>query len=389
MTTHKKVVIIGPAYPLRGGLATFNELLANRLQSQGADVQLITFSLQYPKLLFPGKTQYSDASPPEGLTIKVWINSINPFNWLKVGWRLKKLRPDLVIFRYWMPFMAPSLGTIARICASNKHSRVVAIADNIIPHEKQFFDTTFTKYFVKSMHGFVTMSKAVLQDLQKINQDKPALFNPHPMYESFGAAISQQEAIIALKLDPQYHYLLFFGFIRPYKGLDVLLKAIAHPSVKQRNIKLLVAGEFYDKPDSYLQLINELSLQDKVLLHTDFIPDKHVHLYFCASDIVVQPYKTATQSGVTQIAYFYHKPMIVTNVGGLAELVPNDEVGYVVDVNEEALAVAICKYFDEEKEATFVKNISVQREKYTWESMINALWLVSGSVGSERLANRD
>ncbi len=240
----KSVVIIGPAHPLRGGLATFDERLAYCFQEHGVKTTLLTFSLQYPNFLFPGTTQYSDGPAPENLDIDVAVNSVNPLNWLRVGNKYRKQRPDLVIFRYWMPFMAPCLGTIARRIKANGHSRMVAITDNIIPHEKHFYDKPFTKYFLKSMDGFVTMSEAVLEDLNAFNATKPRRFSPHPMYDTFGPALSKEEAKQKLGLDAGTNYMLFFGFIRKYKGLDLLLQAMADPGFARNNVKLVVAGEF-------------------------------------------------------------------------------------------------------------------------------------------------
>lgn len=223
----KKILIIGPAWPLRGGLSTYNQILAGEFQKLGYDVSILTFKLQYPSFLFPGKTQYSSDSPPQDLKIDIKINSVNPLNWIITGLKYRKLKPELVVVRYWLPFMGPCLGTISRIIKSNKKSKIVAITDNVIPHEKRIGDTIFTKYFLNSCDGFVAMSKSVLSDLNKFIKSKPALFNPHPIYNSFKNPVSKSEACNILKLDPTFNYLLFFGFIRAYKGLDLLLEAFA------------------------------------------------------------------------------------------------------------------------------------------------------------------
>lgn len=370
----KKIVIVGSAYPLRGGgITTFNELLATKLQEQGHQVKIVTFSLQYPSVLFPGKSQYTDEVRAEHLDIEVAVNSINPINWISVGNKIKKDKPDVVIMRYWMPFMAPCLGTIARRIRKNGHTRVVAIADNVIPHEQNFFDKPLTQYFVNSCDGFVTMSKSVLEDLLTFTNGQAIAYNPHPMYENFGPAIPKDEAREGLGLVKGEKYILFFGFIRKYKGLDVLLRAFADRRIQEKGIKLIIAGEYYDKPEDYQKIIADNGLQDAIVQISDFIPDSEVSSYFCAADMVVQTYKTATQSGVTQIAYYYHKPMLVTDVGGLAELVPHERVGYVTAIDTKDIADAILDFYENNREAEFVNNIKTERERFTWDSMMSRL----------------
>lgn len=374
----KNIIIIGPAHPLRGGLATYNQLLATKLQEQGHKVKIVTFSLQYPDFLFPGQTQFSTDPKPADLNIEVALNSVNPFNWIVLGTRLKKEKPDLVILRYWMPFMGPSLGTVSRIIRKNKHTKVVAITDNIIPHEKRFFDTPFTKYFLKSCDGFVTMSEAVLDDLKQFNVSKPSAYNPHPMYESFGPLLAKNEAKQKLGLDENTNYLLFFGFIRKYKGLDILLEAFADKRIQDLGVRLIIAGEYYDKPEEYQAIIKKLNLESALFQANDFIPDSEVNKYFSTCDMVVQTYKSATQSGVTQVAYYYNKPMLVTNVGGLAELVPHEKVGYVTEVNVKQIADAIVDFYARKREAEFTENVKIERNRFTWDSMIDKLFEVAG-----------
>ncbi|MEN8731410.1 MAG: glycosyltransferase [Bacteroidia bacterium] len=378
MATIKKkhIVIIGPAYPLRGGLATYNQLLAIKLQDQGHQVRIVTFSLQYPSILFPGKTQYSTDPKPEHLDIEVSLNSVNPLNWVRLGRKLKKEKPDLIIFRYWMPFMGPCLGTLGRIVSKNKHTKVIAIADNIIPHEQRFFDSAFTRYFVGGCDGFVTMSESVLSDLKQFTTTKPGAYNPHPMYESFGPQLEKADARKKLGLQEDGKYLLFFGFIRKYKGLDILLRAFADKRIQEAGIKLIIAGEYYDKPDDYQAIIKECNLENALVQANDFIPDSEVSTYFSAADMVVQTYKTATQSGVTQIAYYYHNPMLVTDVGGLAELVPHNKVGYVTSPDINEIADAILDFYSNSRETAFIENIKTERLRFTWDSMIAKLFEV-------------
>ena len=327
-----KIIIVGTAYPYRGGLATFNERLATEFASQGNEVEMVTFTLQYPGFLFPGKTQYSNDPAPSNLKITRRVNSCNPFNWLKVGREIAKKNADLVIFAYWMSFMAPCMGTIARKIRKNGHSKVIALVHNMLPHEPNILDKMLPPYFVKSMDGFTALSQAVIDDINKFDKRScPKTFAPHPIYDHYGEKMSRETALQQLELDTECRYVLFFGFIRAYKGLDLLLQAFAQEELKNQNVKLIVAGEFYGDEQHYQEMIDQLGIRDKIVLHTDFIPNDRVKLYFNAADIVAQPYKTATQSGVTQIAFHFEKSMLVTNVGGLAEIVPDGKIGYVVE----------------------------------------------------------
>jgi len=370
----RKVIIIGTAYPFRGGgMSTYNERLAHAYQQRGDDVTIFTFSLQYPGFLFPGKTQYSTDPPPAGLDIKVAINSVNPFNWISVGYKIKRLKADLIIIRYWMPFMAPCLGTIARIIRRNRHSKVIAITDNIIPHEKMPGGNLLSRYFVKSCDGFVAMSRAVLSDLNKFDTVKPRVFSPHPLYDNFGASVSENLAKKTIGLEEDTKYILFFGFIREYKGLDLLIKAFADERFRQLPVKLLVAGEFYVDGKPYLDLIEELGLKECIVLRTEFIENHEIVNYFCACDIVAQPYKDATQSGVTQIAYHFEKPMLTTNVGGLSEMVPDGIVGYVVNPIVNEISDALLRFFIENKEKEFSANAAIEKKRFSWELLLTKI----------------
>lgn len=367
----RRVCIIGTAYPFRGGLAAYNERLARAFMKNGDEVIIYTFTLQYPEIFFPGKSQYSNEPIPSDLDINKTINSVNPVTWLRTGNAIKKQQPDIVIIKYWLPFMAPALGTIARIIRKNNHSRMISILDNIIPHENRLGDKMLSAYFTGSVDGFIAMSKSVYNDVDKFDKQKPRLISPHPLYDHYKGKKDKLAAREELDLQRNIKYLLFFGFIREYKGLDLMLKAISHLKSRMKDIKLIVAGEFYTNPDKYYKLINDLEIEQNVIMQTDFIPDSKVGSYFSAVDLVVQPYKSATQSGVTQIAYHFEKPMIVSNVGGLGELIPDGKVGYVVSPNEEAIADAIYKYFKENMEAEFVKNIKEEKKKYSWQVLLN------------------
>ncbi|MGI4735517.1 MAG: glycosyltransferase [Janthinobacterium lividum] len=368
------VVIIGPAYPLRGGLATYNERLARAFQAAGDEVRIVTFSLQYPDFLFPGQTQFSTEAGPTDLSIEVSLNSVNPLSWVRVGRRLQGERPDLVVFRFWLPFMGPALGTVARLARANGHTRVVAITDNVIPHEKRPGDGPLTRYFLRACDGFVTMSRSVLADLQKLGfSTKPALYRPHPLYDNFGPAKPKAEALAALGLPSQFRYVLFFGFIRAYKGLDILLEAMADARVAALPVKLIIAGEFYEEAAPYETLIRQYNLESRLVRATDFIPNERVADYFSAADLVIQPYKNATQSGVSQVAYHFGRPMLVTDVGGLAELIPAGVVGYVVPPTPSAIAESLVDFYANDREETLAIGVRQEAKKFSWEVMVAAL----------------
>ena len=377
----KKIILLGTTWPFRsGGISTFNERLTKALIDNGDEVINYTFSLQYPSFLFPGKTQFSDQPAPEGLDIRIKVNSVNPFNWLSVGREIKKIEPDLLLIRYWIPFMAPCLGTIARIAGKNAHTRVIAIADNIIPHEKHIGDNLLTRYFTKSCHGFVTMSRSVLNDLKRFRPNAPMVYTPHPLYDIFGKIVSREKALKRLSLSADFRYLLFFGFIRDYKGLDWLLEAFGDEKLRAFPVKLIVAGEFYTSSDKYLKIINEKKLNDHVILRTDFIADQDVANYFGAADMVVQPYKSATQSGVTQIAFHYNKPMLVTNVGGLGEIIPHGKVGYVVKPGPEAITDAIFDFYSNNQRDFFTSNVIAEKEKFSWGAMVETIDIILNKI---------
>jgi glycosyltransferase involved in cell wall biosynthesis len=367
-----KIFIVGPAYPLRGGPAQFNENLCEELRSAGHDAQIISYSLQYPNFLFPGSSQFEKSgTAPKGIPIHTLINSVNPFNWFKVARFIKKQKPDFILFRYWLPFFGPSLGTIGRLV--KKQTTVLALTDNIIPHEKRPGDGPFTKYFVNSCHGFIAMSKAVLNDISKFSSTDKKAYSPHPMYATYGPEVSMQEARAKLGLNANDKIVLFFGLIRHYKGLDILLESFAKENVKLQNIKLLVAGEFYEDKQPYLDLINKHGLKDQVIMHDQFIANDMVRYYFCASNLVAQTYRNATNSGVTMVGYYYNKPMLVTNVGGLAEIVPHDQCGYTISLDQKLIANAMVDFFEKNRENEMVSNVKKEKIKYEWSTFINTL----------------
>ncbi len=374
-----KVVVLSTAYPFRGGIAVFSERLAKEFQDHGDEVRISTFKLQYPSLLFPGKSQYSSSDYPKELKIKQEVNSINPFNWIKIGRRIKKEKPDLLILKYWIPFMAPCFGIISRICRKNHHTKVVVVVDNIVPHEKRFGDKILSSFFVNSVDAFIAMSSSVLKDLELFDDKKPKILSPHPLYDNFGKSKTKQKSIRDLGLNPNDKHILFFGIIRKYKGLDLLLEAMANKDIKKLNIKLIVAGEFYEDSTLYFDIVKKHNLSDNIVFTNGFIPDEEVVNYFCAADLIVQPYRSATQSGVTQIAYHFERPMLVTNVGGLDEIV-NDKTGYACGPISEEISNSIIDFYTNERESNFVAGIKSEKKKYSWNYMIENIKLLYNKI---------
>lgn len=370
-----KIVILGTSWPYRGGgIATYNERLARQFMAEGHEVEILTFTLQYPDFLFPGKTQYSDEPAPADLKITRVMNSVNPFSWWKAARLLRRIKPDVMVVKFWIPLMAPCLGTIARL-ARRQGIRVVSILDNVIPHEPHFWDKWLIRYFVRSIDHFVAMSDSVKRDCERFlprTTKARVMLCPHPLYDNFGQPVPQAEAQQQLGLNPDYRYLLFFGFIRDYKGLDLLMHAFADPRLRHYRVKLIVAGEFYNNAEQYAQLEKQLGLEGEIVWHTQFIPNDQVRIYFSAADLIVQPYKTATQSGVTQVAYHFSKPMLVTNVGGLAEIVPHGKVGYVTPVDAKAVADALVDFCSDDNKLRFAQNIETEKKKYAWSRMTEA-----------------
>jgi glycosyltransferase involved in cell wall biosynthesis len=369
------IISLGPAYPYRGGLASFNVRLAQQFSAEGHKIEIFTFRLQYPAILFPGKTQYTDGPAPDGIKITRKLNSINPFNWIKTGLRIRKANPDILIIKYWHPFMAPCFGTVARIAKSKRKGKtvVICIFDNVIPHEKRPGDRLLTKYFTSSIDGAIVMSGSVLKDLKTFRVNIPVVFNPHPLYDNYGSAIPREDALRMLNLSTDYNYLLFFGFIRAYKGLDLLLEAFADKRLRNRRLKLIIAGEFYESDAPYKEIINKHSISDDVILYDRFIKDDEVSQFFSAADLVVQPYRSATQSGVTQVAFHFGKPMLVTNVGGLSEIVLDGKCGYVVETKPDSIAAAILDYFDKDRKEQFTEGVRKEKEKFTWDKLTDSI----------------
>lgn len=366
-----KVLIIGPAHPFRGGISDFNEALGKAFTSQNNEVTLLSFKKQYPNFLFPGKTQKRTHEAQHNLNVVSQIHAYNPFNWFKTRKWIKNHAPDLILVRFWTPFMGPALGSILK--GIKKTIPVIAITDNIIPHETKMWDRVFTRYFLKRISACITLSKSVADDLEKFNFKLPVRTTPHPIYNHFGEQINKNEARVKLGIDAKGPMVLFFGLVRAYKGLDLLLQALQDKRLSEMKVTLLLAGEFYDKKEKYQQHLKQLQDENRLIMKEYFIPDDEVAAIFCASDLVTQTYHTATQSGVTQIAYHFNRPMLVTNVGGLPEMVPNGKVGYVVEKDPNEIANAIAGFFESMAEDKFYDNIIKEKEKYSWERFVDVI----------------
>lgn len=363
-----KIIILGTAWPYRGGLATFNERLAKQFAAEGHEVEVWTFTLQYPSFLFPGKTQYSNEPAPQDLLIRRELNSCNPFNWLRVGKAVRKAKPDLLICCYWMAFFAPAYATVCRIARRNGVTKCIALVHNLFPHEKGMLDKLFAPFFVRRQQGFVALSDSVVEQIHQLT-DVPAVASPHPIYDHYGERMTKAAACKALGIDATKDYILFFGLVRAYKGLDLLLDAMGQVKDELPNMQLLIAGEFYEHEDKYREQIARNGLTDRVIIRNEFIPDGDLRKYFGAADLIAQPYKSATQSGVTQVAFHFEKPMLVTNVGGLGEIVHHGQMGYAVEPDATAIAEALRDYFNNKRQKAFTEYLKGEKIKYGWDKL--------------------
>ena len=372
-----RIVILGTAWPFRGGLAAFNERLAKQFVQDGHEVEVVTFTLQYPSFLFPGKTQYSGEVAPDGLKIVREINSCNPLNWIKVGKRLKREAPDLLISCYWMAFFAPCYGMIQQIVRRNGKTRCIGLVHNMIPHEPSVLDKCLAPFYVKQTDGFVALSDSVVQDIASLDREqKPKTFSPHPVYDHYGEKMDRKDACVALGLDDRKRYMLFFGLVRAYKGLDLLLDAFAKVKDELKDLQLVVAGEFYEDEDKYLAQIEANGLKDRVVVKNEFVADADLRKYFGVADLIVQPYRTATQSGVTQVAFHFEKPCLVTNVGGLGEIIHHGKMGYAVDPEVDAIANSMKDYYQNDRQEAFTKYLVKEKELYGWDIMAQAFYRI-------------
>jgi glycosyltransferase involved in cell wall biosynthesis len=359
---------------MRGGIAQFNAILAREL-SRAHDVRFLSFTRQYPGLLFPGRTQYvadEAGAAAARFEARPVLDSIGPLSWERTARLAAEERPDLLLFKYWMPFFAPAFGTIIRRVKRRVPARAVFVCDNVIPHERRPFDRALTRYALGAADGFVVMSAAVRDDLLGLLPGARWRLVPHPIYHIFGAPAGKAEARRALGLDAG-PWLLFFGFVRRYKGLDLLIEAL--PRIRERvPVKLLVAGEFYEGEARTRERVRALGLTGAVRFDAEYIPEARVPLYFSATDAVVLPYHSATQSGIVQVAYQLDAPVICTDVGGLAEVVREGKSGFVVPPEDPgALAGAVIRFYAEDWEARLRAGVAEVKGEYSWAPLVRAV----------------
>ena len=371
-----KRIIIGPAYPLRGGISESNHALKCAFEEEGGVTKIVSYSLQYPDFLFPGKNQNMHGVDAAKNTVSL-INTLNPFSWIRAARWIIKEEPDYVIVRYWHPYFSICLSFIMNMI-KKKTGFIIAWIDNVNPHESIPCQYFLTSCFLKGCNAFIVMSKSVKNDLMNIhgiNKDRIRVY-PHPIYNVFGKSISKKTAKLNLGISNSLisnndKYILFFGLIRKYKGLDLLLDVMASEKIKAMNIKLIIAGEFYDERGKYIKKIKSLNLNKRILLYDFYIKNEDVVNYFCASDIVVQPYISATQSGVSMVAYNFNKPILLTNVGGLSEYVDNKKNGYLVEPNVDAIVMALDDFYRHQRETTFSDIIKKKKSYYSWSNLCN------------------
>jgi len=369
-----KIILVGTSFPMRGGIAHYVALLYRKLVEMGHEVQIISFKRQYPDLLFPGKTQQDNSQQAIELPSHPLIDSINPVSWIRTWLHIRKLKPDLVVYKYWMPFFAPCYGTIVLLTRLFTRTKSLYIGDNIVPHEQiPVVDWLLTKWALWKVDHFIVQSQTVENDLLRFKPRARFRQVPHPVYEIFTADYTQQTARTRLNLADDEKVLLFFGYVRAYKGLHHLIAAL--PEVlSEMPVRLLIAGEFYEDEEKYIQQIKELGLEQAILLKTDYIPNEEVGLYFTAADVTVLPYLSATQSGIIQIAYNFDKPVITTDVGGLPEVIEPGKTGFIVPAaDNHALAQAIIRFFRAREGTDFPGYIKTYKKRFSWENLAEAI----------------
>ncbi len=370
-----RIAILSCFYPFRGGISQFNSCLLQELGKQHT-VKAFNFKRQYPDLLFPGKTQYvteDDVAVP--VESEALLDTANPFTYLSTARKIREWNPDLLIMRYWMSYFAPSLGYVARHMKSG--CKVVSVLDNVIPHEQHFFDRPFTKYFLGRQSGYVVLCNAVGRDLLSIKPDARYVEIPHPLYGQFGEKIPGHQARKIIGVPENLKTLLFFGLIREYKGLDILIKAF---DMLDDSYALVIAGEPYGSFDKYAALIENSPNRARIFTNTNYIKDSQVSSYFSAADVCVLPYRSATQSGISNISFYYDLPLITTNVGGLKEMIADKGLGLVVDeITSESVADSIRNFFGEKRSGSIItresmrENIANEKERLSWSNFCKEL----------------
>ncbi|MBI2968457.1 MAG: glycosyltransferase [Bacteroidetes bacterium] len=365
-----RIVYLSTFYPFRGGIAQFNACLYRAFENAGHEVKAFTFTTQYPSLLFPGKTQMAgEKDTADKIPAERILSSVNPLSYFTAAKKIGRFCPDVLIMKYWIPYFAPSLGTVA--WALKKKSKVIAILDNVIPHERRPGDVALTKFFLHQCHGFVVMSDKVKNDLLSLKPDAKFIYHPHPLYNHFGKKIDKTEAQKQLGIPKGKKVLLFFGFIRKYKGLDILIEAMKFLPAEYH---LIIAGEVYGSFEEYDEIIRKHNLEGKITKHARYISDHEVSLFFSAADVCVLPYRSATQSGITSIAFHFDVPVIATRVGGLGEIVVDRKTGLLAgEAQVEPIGRKIMEFFSLPGEINMVENIRKVKEELSWERLAGAI----------------
>lgn len=377
-----KVLYLSTFYPFRGGIAQFNAELYRELEKREHSVEAWTFRRQYPEQLFPGDTQYvQEGDVVDEVPSFAYLDTINPANYYSTARKLVREEPDVLITKYWMPFFAPSLGTVAK---QTKKADVcnIAILDNVIPHEKRFFDTKLTKFFLNQYHGFIVMSDTVKDDLLRLKPEAKFEMNEHPAYTHFGEKVSKEEARKALDVPEDKKILLFFGFIRDYKGLDRLIKAV---KLLGDEYYLIIAGECYGEFDEYAKMITRLDLNDRVGIFNRYISDEEVGNFFGAADVCVLPYRSGTQSGIIGISYNFDLPVIATRVGSLPQMIEPYESGMVIESAEpEVIKAGVLEYFESDKKEKMIDSIAEYKKKHSWTAIAESVEKIYEHFSEER-----
>lgn len=378
-TKLEKIILVGPVYPFKGGISHYTGLLYRALKKK-YDVTMVSYRFQYPRLLYKKEQRdYSNDSFKIEET-NYWLHTANPLNWIKTAKKIRQVKPDLMIIQWWHPYFAPCY---FMLCKLLKRIRILFVCHNVFPHERFPMDRLLTKAVLKQGNCYIVQSKTDAEDLVSIIPNAVYQQAVHPTYNAFKIKnTTKEEARSLLQIKKKEKVLLFFGFIREYKGLKYLIQAMPEIVRQLKEVKLLIVGDFADEEqkDSYVNLIKQCSVQEAVEIYDDYIPDKEVEKFFAACDLVVLPYTSATQSGIVQIAFGFEKPVVVTNVGGLPDVVEDGKTGYVVEAKEAAaLAEAVIRYFKENRTEQFTENIQRQEYRFSWDRIVE---------GMERLGNR-
>ncbi len=369
----ERIALIGPVYPYKGGISHYTGLMYRALSAK-YKVTMISYRFQYPKLLYKKeqKDYQNDSFKIDGTDYM--LHTANPVNWISTARKIKEMTPDLIIIQWWHPYFAPCYWAVTKLL---KKYRILFVCHNVFPHERFPFDKTLTRMVLRQGNSFIVQSGKDAEDLQTIIPDPVFEQTVHPTYNAFKfESLSKEEGRRQLGIVPDRKLLLFFGFVREYKGLKYILEALPEIAEKQKNISLLIVGDFggQENKEIYEKIIDQNKIQDYVSIYDGYIPDREIEKFFAASDLVVLPYESATQSGIVQIAYGFEKPVVVTNVGGLPDVVEDGRTGYVVEpCSPKALAAAVNRYFDEKKELEFEENVKKEAYRFSWDRMVETV----------------